>query len=298
MSKPRVLVVGSINMDLVSYSERIPQVGETVLGQRFAMVPGGKGANQALAACRLGAQVTLLGAAGQDSYGDQLLVHLAHNGVDVSQVKRVPTSTGVALINVDDAGQNQIVVVPGANYQVTEADLSSQEEAFASADLVVLQLEVPLEVVGKALDLAERHQKPVLLNPAPAQALPAEWLRKIDYLVPNEHEVKILGGNSEGFYAEIRSQLKGNLLVTQGDQGVAYAQGENIQQVPAFTVQAVDTTAAGDAFMGGLSVALAEGQTLQQAILFASAGAALSVTREGAQTSLPWRQEVEEFIGG
>ena len=297
MNKPNVLVVGSINMDLVSYSERIPQVGETVLGQRFVTVPGGKGANQALAAARLGAQVTLLGAAGLDNYGEELLKHLQQNGVDVSLVQRVPTSTGVALINVDAQGNNQIVVIPGANFTLQEGDLEKNQQAFAKADIVVLQLEVPLSTVGKALELAALHKKPVILNPAPAQPIPTTWLSKIAYLVPNEHEVQLISGHSDDFYAELRQQLNGTLVVTQGERGVSYAAKEQmVQKVPAFPVQAIDSTAAGDAFIGGMSVALAEGFTLQEAIRFASAGAALSVTRQGAQTSLPLRKEVEDFL--
>lgn len=299
MNKPSVLVVGSINMDLVSYSERIPQVGETVLGQRFVMVPGGKGANQALAATRLGAQVTLLGAVGRDSYGDQLISHLQENGVNISLVQRVSTSTGVALINVDANGNNQIVVIPGANFEITEEDLEKNQQAFAKADIIVLQLEIPLAVVGKAIALAKLYNKPVILNPAPAQNIPAEWLGQIDYLVPNEHEAQLISEYPDNFYQKLRQQLKGTLVVTQGEQGVSYAaKGELARHSPAFEVQAVDSTAAGDAFIGGLSVALAEGLDLAKAVQFASAGAALSVTRPGAQTSLPYRKEVEEFIGG
>ncbi|MEW6698259.1 MAG: ribokinase [Bacillota bacterium] len=298
MNRPRVLVVGSINMDLVSYSERIPHVGETVLGHRFIMVPGGKGANQALAAAKLGASVTLVGAAGHDSYGDQLLGHLARQGVDTGLVKRVNTSTGVALITVDAMGNNQIVVVPGANYQITEEDLVQRQEAFANTDIVVLQLETPLSTVGKAIELAAKYDKPVVLNPAPAQPIPESWLNQIHYLVPNEHEVALLGGKTGNFYESLRKGLKKALIVTRGEQGLTYAAGGKVESMAAFKVKAVDTTAAGDAFIGGFSVALAEGLSLQDALMFAGAVAALSVTREGAQTSLPSRQEVEAFMRG
>ncbi|AQS59940.1 ribokinase [Desulforamulus ferrireducens] len=298
MTTARVLVVGSINMDLVSYSERIPGVGETVLGKRFLTVPGGKGANQAVAAARLGAQVTMLGAAGTDSHGEQLLKHLQQTGIDISHIKQVDTSTGVALINVDSKGNNQIVVVPGANFAITPADLEAREQVFANADVVVLQLEIPLDTIGKAIDLANKYQKPVILNPAPAQPLPEEWFAKVDYLIPNEHEALLLGGSPEDGYLALRSKVKQNLLVTKGEQGVFYATGETAEVIPAFKVKAVDTTAAGDAFIGGFSVALAEGKNLKAAIIFASAVAALSVGKEGAQTSLPARTEVEQFIGG
>lgn len=298
MNRPQVLVVGSMNMDLVSYSERIPHVGETVLGHRFIMVPGGKGANQALAAAKLGASVTLVGAAGHDSYGDQLLGHLARQGVDTGLVKRVNTSTGVALINVDAMGNNQIVVVPGANYEITEEDLIQRQEAFAHTDIVVLQLETPLSTVGKAIELAAKYDKPVVLNPAPAQPIPESWLNQIHYLVPNEHEVALLGGKAVNFYESLRKGLKKALIITRGEQGLTYAAGDKIEDIAAFAVKAVDTTAAGDAFIGGFSVALAEGIALKDALVFAGAVAALSVTREGAQTSLPSRQEVEAFMRG
>lgn len=298
MTTARVLVVGSINMDLVSYSERIPTVGETVLGQRFLTIPGGKGANQAVAAARLGAQVTMLGAAGTDSHGEQLLTHLQQTGIDISQIKKVATSTGVALINVDSKGNNQIVVVPGANFAITPADLEAREQVFAEANVVVLQLEIPLDTIGKAIELAAKYHKPIILNPAPAQPLPEEWLAKVDYLIPNEHEALLLGGSPEDNYLALRAKVKQNLLVTKGEQGVFYAVGEATADIPAFKVKAVDTTAAGDAFIGGLSVALAEQKPLKEAIVFASAVAALSVGKEGAQTSLPKRPEVERFIGG
>lgn len=298
MSKPSVLVVGSINMDLVSYSNRIPNVGETLLGNRFVTAPGGKGANQAMAAARLGSKVTLIGAAGNDSYGNQLLDYLQENGVNISQVKRVPTTTGVALINVDARGNNQIVVVPGANFELTPEDLDKYLKVFAETDVVVLQLEIPMATIGKAIELANKYNKPVVLNPAPAQELPKEWLGQIDYLVPNEHEASLLGGKAEDFYLTLRQKIKNTLIVTMGEKGVSYTANGEFENVPAYKVQAVDTTAAGDAFIGGFSTALAEGNDIRKAVEFASAVAALSVTKEGAQTSLPLRKDVEEFIGG
>ncbi len=298
MTTPRVVVVGSINMDLVSYSKRIPHIGETVLGERFLMVPGGKGANQAVAAARLGAQVILLGAAGTDSHGEQLMRHLQESGIDISHIKKEITSTGVALINVDIRGNNQIVVVPGANFSLTIRDLEEREQVFANADVVVLQLEIALEVVDKAIEIAGRYKKPVILNPAPAQDLPDQWLGQVDYLIPNEHEALLLGGSPDNNYAALREKIKQVLLVTRGERGVLYSTGETVEIIPAFKVKVVDTTAAGDAFIGGFSVALAEKKPLKEAIIFANAVAALSVGKEGAQTSLPRRQEVEQFIRG
>ncbi|AEF94754.1 ribokinase [Desulfotomaculum nigrificans CO-1-SRB] len=298
MPKPHVLVIGSLNMDLVSYSDRIPHVGETVLGQRFATVPGGKGANQAMAAVKLGAKVTMLGAVGNDSYGDQLLSHLKQHGVDTTRVLRTGSTTGVALINVDANGNNQIVVVPGANYDLGPAELVRRQQVFADADVVVLQLEIPLPTVGQAIELAHKYHKPVILNPAPAQPLPDDWLNQVDYLIPNEHEALLLAGSEENFYVALRQKMKHTLIVTRGEKGVTFMHQNQLVSVPAFMVQAVDTTAAGDAFIGGFSVALAEGLGLPEAIRFGCAVAALSVTKEGAQTSLPLRQEVEHFMGG
>ncbi|MDO7786050.1 ribokinase [Desulforamulus aquiferis] len=298
MKVPRVLVIGSINMDLVSYSDRIPSLGETILGNRFAMVPGGKGANQALAAARLGASVSMLGAAGKDSYGEQLLQHLNNNGVDISRVKRADTSTGVALINVDARGNNQIVVIPGANNELAPEDLLQNREIFEACDVVVLQMEIPMATIGQAIELASGYGKLVVLNPAPAHEIPEAWLSKIDYLVPNEHEADLLGHVKDDFYFSIRRHLKKSLVITQGAKGVSFSEGKTIVFIPALKVQAVDTTAAGDAFIGGFSVALAEDRSMEEAIKFASAAAAISVTREGAQTSLPYRKEVEEFSGG
>lgn len=296
MRRPRVLVVGSINMDLVGYTERIPHIGETVLGDRFTMVPGGKGANQALAAARLGAEVTMLGAVGNDSYGVQLLDHLKANGVDVKYVLKKPVSTGVALINVDAQGNNQIVVVPGANFAILPEDLEECRQLFNLNDVVIMQLEIPLDTVGKAIELAGANNI-VILNPAPAREIPQEWLAKINYLVPNEHEVNLLGIDTGNQFADF-GKMVGNLVITEGAKGTSYLQDGELKGIEAFKVKAVDTTAAGDAFIGGFSVALAEGKNLAEAVKFGNAVAALAVTREGAQTSLPFRKEVEDFIGG
>ncbi|MTV48755.1 ribokinase [Heliobacillus mobilis] len=296
MKTPHVLVIGSINMDLVCYSDRIPHVGETVMGSRFTTVPGGKGANQAMAASRLGAQVSFIGAVGKDSYGREMLQYFQNNRLQTTYIKEVDDSTGVALINVDAAGNNQIVVVPGANYRLGPADLEAAQEAFAGCDVVVLQLEVPLETVGKAIELGKRFGKPVILNPAPVQSLPEEWLSQVDYLVPNEHEALLLGGEPEDGFEKLFHKINGTLIVTLGDKGLLFIDEEGSRSQSAFEVKPVDTTAAGDAFVGGFSVALAEGRPISEALRFASATAALSVTHSGAQTSLPHRNEVLEFL--
>ncbi|ABZ84966.1 ribokinase [Heliomicrobium modesticaldum Ice1] len=305
MTKPRLLVIGSINVDLVAYAERIPHTGETVKGKQFSTIPGGKGANQAMAANRLGAEVTFLGAVGDDGYGKDMLRYFRENGLDPSRVKQVPGSTGVAMIVVDDAGNNQIVVVPGANDQLKPADLEACADDFSAADVVVIQLETPLETVGKAIELAAFVKKPLILNPAPAQKLPEDWLRSVTYLVPNEHEAALLGGDPGRNFADLQEKMTGTLIVTMGEKGVLFnASGlndsgdSNLRRIPAFSVPVVDTTAAGDAFVAGFAVALAEGQPLEEALRFASAVAALSVTKAGAQTSLPLREEVNRFLEG
>ncbi|MBM7868028.1 ribokinase [Heliobacterium gestii] len=309
MTRPRLLVIGSVNADLVAYAERIPHAGETVKGRRFSTVPGGKGANQAMAACRLGAAVTFIGAVGDDAYGRDMLQYFRDNGLEPARVKQVPGSTGVALITVDDRGNNQIVVVPGANDQLQPADLEECGDDFAAADVVVIQLETPIVTVAKAIEMAERWQKPLILNPAPAQSLPEDWFRRIAYLVPNEHEAALLGGDRARDFTDLQEKLAGSLVVTMGEKGVLFrrndrvveAEGEpggTMDRIPAFSVPVVDTTAAGDAFVAGFAVALAEGRPLKEALRFASAVAALSVTKAGAQTSLPRRDEVEHFLEG
>ncbi|MZP28829.1 ribokinase [Heliobacterium undosum] len=309
MIKPRLLVIGSINVDLVAYAERIPHAGETVKGKQFTTIPGGKGANQAMAANRLGAEVTFLGAVGDDSYGNDMLRYFRENGLEPSRVKQVSGSTGVALIAVDDAGNNQIVVVPGANDQLKPADLEACADDFSAADVVVIQLETPLETVGKAIELAAFVKKPLILNPAPAQKLPEDWLRSVTYLVPNEHEAALLGGDPARDFVDLQEKMTGTLIVTMGEKGVLFkdsglndsgdSSGEReMRRIPAFSVPVVDTTAAGDAFVAGFAVALAEGQPLKEALRFASAVAALSVTKAGAQTSLPLREEVNRFLEG
>lgn len=301
---PQLTVVGSLNMDLIALSPRIPQPGETIIGKRFHTAPGGKGANQAVAAANLGAQVFMVGSVGEDAFADSLLENLASAGVDHKFVTRdQENATGVALIVVDDHGENSIVVASGANMHLEPADLEFAEDTIASSDVLLLQLEVPLEVVIRAAEMAQAHQVTVVLNPAPARALPDELLRLIDFLIPNETETALLSGKPARSQEEIQVAAEslrdlgvGNVILTLGERGALLTGATKSQLYPAFKVNPVDTTAAGDAFMGAFAVALGEGKSIPDAIRFGNAAGALATTRLGAQPSLPTRAEVETLI--
>ena len=300
----KVVVVGSINMDLVARSPRIPHAGETVIGGDFRMVPGGKGANQAVAAARLGAQVRMLGRVGVDSFGSQLLDNLSKSGVDTASIGRDPqAASGIALIMVDDAGQNSILVAPGANMLLSPADMDAAEAVISSAQVMLLQLEIPLETVVRAVQIGHAHGVKVVLNPAPAQPLPPELTRLVDVLAPNEFEAALLTGLPVDSDEQIRAAASAlratgaaQVIITLGRRGALLATAEGFQHFPAFPVKPVDTTAAGDAFVGSLGAALAEGRTLGEAMRWGSAAGALSTTKKGAQPSLPQRREVEELL--
>ncbi|HVO21534.1 MAG TPA: ribokinase [Anaeromyxobacter sp.] len=300
MSAPTVVVVGSVNMDLVAKGERLPVPGETVAGASFTTIPGGKGANQAVAAARLGARTAMIACVGDDVFGESLTRVLLADEVDCRGVRVVPGSSGVALIVVDGAGRNGIVVVPGANGQLSPADVDRNEALLAGARVVALQHEVPFETVEHAVGRAHALGKLVILNPAPVRPLPPDLVRRIDYLVVNEIEAQALSGlevdSAEGAAAagrRLREAGAANVLVTLGARGVVtVAAGAEPRHDPAPQVKAVDTTAAGDTFIGGLCAGLVEGQPLPEAVRFAQAAAAISVTRFGAQTSIPRRDEV------
>lgn len=303
---PRVVVVGSLNMDLVIRSTRIPRPGETILGGDFHSVPGGKGANQAVGAARLRAEVWMVGRVGDDAFGRELLENLAADGIDHTFVLRDRGSaTGVALIVVDDAGQNTIVVASGANMNLSPSDVDDAAPTISTADALLLQLESPLETVIHAAQLARSHGVTVILNPAPARPLPEELLALVDVLVPNESETALLTGMPVGnedeaakASAALRKAGVGTVILTLGERGALVAQESGIRVYPAFAVEPVDTTAAGDAFLAGLSVALAEGRRLDEAVQWANAAGALATTRLGAQTSLPTRRAVEQLLAG
>jgi ribokinase len=289
-------------MDLVARAPRLPHPGETLAGRTFAQVAGGKGGNQAVAAARLGAQVSMLGCVGADANGAQLRAGLEAEGIDCAAVETGREATGVALIVVDDASQNAIVIVAGSNGEVTPDTIARHEAVLAAADVVICQLETPLDTVQAALTTARRLGKTVILNPAPATGpLPAEWLPLIDYLIPNELEAATLTGLPVGSPEEaataaavLRAAGARNVLVTLGPRGVQAAlEGAAPALYDAPKVKAVDTTAAGDTFIGGFAAQLAQGASVDAAIRFAQRAAALSVTRAGAQPSIPTRAEVE-----
>ena len=299
----KVVVIGSLNMDLVTRAPRLPKGGETLMGQSFCTIPGGKGANQAVAAARLGAKVSMVGCVGSDAYGQQLRGALLAEGIDCQSVSVVDGSSGVALIVVDDNSQNAIVIVPGANGALGPDVLDRFDEVLRSADVVICQLEVPDATVGHALKRGRELGKTVILNPAPAsRPLPADWYACIDYLIPNESEAAVLSGvtvdsleTAEAAATQLLAAGAGKVIVTLGAQGLMFANGASFQHFPAPQVKAVDTTAAGDTFVGGFAAALADGKSEVEAIRFGQVAAALSVTRAGAQPSIPTLLEVQAF---
>jgi ribokinase len=300
--KPKVIVVGSANTDMVVQVEAFPRLGETVLGGKFVNSQGGKGANQAVAASRLGADVTFVARLGRDAFGQSSVAAYRVEGIHTDYIiwdDEAPS--GVALIMVNNSGENIIAVAPGANSYLSPADVLAAESAFRSADAVLLQLEIPLEAVQTAIDLAHRHHVRVILNPAPAILLPDSLLHSVDFLTPNETELTILAGIPSGRETESGIALvvqKGvqSLIVTIGARGALVLADGTENLVPGFPVKVVDTVAAGDAFNGALAVALSRGEDLLGAVRYANAVGALSVTRAGAQPSLPTFEEVRQFL--
>jgi len=295
-----IVVVGSLNMDLVMRTPRVPVGGETLNGHEFSTLPGGKGANQAVACARLGATVAMIGRVGDDGFGQNLRDGLAADGIDVSGVKPVPgTVTGVAMIIVEDFGQNRIILAPGANGVLTEADIDAQADTIRDAALLVVQLEIPLPAVQRAVTIAQTAGVPVLLNPAPAAPLPEAMWSQLSFLVPNESEAALLAGFpvksiDDAFKAARLFRQRGVacVLVTLGEQGVAVVDDAGERHIPAHVVKAVDTTAAGDTFIGGLTAGLVEGMSLDAAVSLGQRASALCVTRFGAQPSIPYRREL------
>jgi len=302
--KPKIAVVGSSNMDLVVKSKRIPAVGETILGGDFIMVPGGKGANQAVAAAKLGAEVYFIAKLGNDIYAEQSLDNFKKETVNTKHVIQTGEApSGVALIMVDDDGNNSIVVAPGANQTLLPADVKKAESDIASCGAVVAQLEVPLETIEFAAKMANDLKVPFVLDPAPARELSPELLSMVDVLTPNETEAQILTGievtDEESARAAAANLLERGIkavIITLGDKGYLLADGEETRYISGQKVEAVDSTAAGDAFTGSLAVGIAQSKAISDAALFANYVAALSVTKMGAQSSMPTLDEVESFM--
>ncbi|HWD18415.1 MAG TPA: ribokinase [Verrucomicrobiae bacterium] len=304
MSKKHILVVGSSNTDMIIKMARLPRPGETVLGGDFLTAAGGKGANQAVGAARAGGRVTFLARVGRDALGEQAVAGWAAEGIDVKYILRDPAKpSGVALIFVGENGQNSIAVASGANARLSPADVERAAPAFASAQVVVLQLETPLATVLAAAAAARRAGVPVILNPAPAQRLSARLLRLVTILTPNETEAEYLTGvrvnsvaSAARAAAELRRRGARTVIVTLGARGALLVDDQGVRAVSGYKVKALDTTAAGDIFNGALAVALAEQKPIPSAVEFANAAAALSVTRLGAQPSAPRRREIDRWL--
>jgi ribokinase len=295
-----VVVVGSLNMDLVVRVSRVPDAGETLTGRDFVVMPGGKGANQAVACARLGARVIQIGRVGPDAFGRDLCQAMKADGIDIGHISTDDrAATGVATILVDDSAQNRIVLAPGANATLTARHLDAAVADIAQASLMILQLEVPLATVDYAIGLAQRSGLPILLNPAPAQPLPDRLWPAIDYLIPNESEASMLAGipvSDPRSAAEAASLFRQrgvrHVLITLGEQGVLIADPDGTRHLMAQSVKAVDTTAAGDSFIGGFAVGLLEGMSLEEAAGLGQQAAAFCVARPGAQMSIPFRDQL------
>jgi ribokinase len=300
-----VVVVGSINMDLVATADHIPAPGETILGTGFETHPGGKGANQAVAAARLGVPVQMIGQLGSDDIGKQLRAGLQSAGVDTAAVGTVPGSSGVALITVSAKGENSIVVASGANFQVTPAYLDQHADRIRSAGIVLSQLEIPLESVLHLAQLCADARVPLMLDPAPAQKLPDSLFKQVTWFTPNESEAsfylgrKVEHGAEESAARELLAKGVRGVILKLGDRGSYFAQASgNEVQINPFSVTAADSTGAGDAFNGAFAAALMLGQSRLEAAMFASAASAVSVTRIGAQASMPTMDEVQQLLDG
>ncbi|WP_446742889.1 ribokinase [Silvibacterium acidisoli] len=300
-NKP-IVVVGSINIDLVSTTARLPKEGETIEGTGFQIHPGGKGANQAVAAARLGYPVAMIGRLGDDTFGNDLRANLEREGVDASAVATTPGSSGVANILVAANGENCIVITAGANALVTTADIDANIDLIRSAGIVLTQLEIPIATVEHLAEVCKREGVPLVLDPAPAATLSPALLSSVEWFTPNETEAAFFVEHNgttepnETAQTLLNKNIR-NVVLKMGPRGVFLASTDGLRdQVPSFPVQAVDTTAAGDAFNGAFATAMMLGKSARDSALFAAAAAALSVTRAGAQPSMPSRSEVEELL--
>lgn len=305
MGAPKIVVVGSCNMDIYSWTDHLPEPGETVIGERYWQVMGGKGANQAVAACRQGAQVSMIGRVGNDLFGQNMLGTLAGYGVDASLV-RVDESvgSGIALVVVDKRPENIIVVVPGTNMCIEPAEIDAAAACIHAADVLLAQMEIPLPAIKRAFEVARQGKTFCILNPAPARPLPDEIYQMIDLITPNQNEAKALTGISaetvEGAESAGKALIDRGVpavIITLGAQGALLVLPNETHHLEGLHIQdALDTTGAGDAFMGGLAVSLANGKSLLKAIRFANVVGVLSTRRLGAMPSMPGQDEVEEYI--
>lgn len=283
-----ITVVGSINMDIVVRMDIFPKKGETILGQLFTTIPGGKGANQAVAAARLGSDIVMVGALGQDAFGTELRANLNEENINTRFVQTTSVATGIANILLHEA-DNRIIVVPGANFEVTPQVVNAAKEQLAKSKLVVMQMEIPMETIEYTLKLCKQLQVPVLMNPAPAASFNIDWMPYITYLTPNETECELLFGDQTD---RVLEQYTNKIIVTLGEKGARYFDGQQHVFVEGFTTKAVDTTGAGDTFNGAFAYAITHGQSLTEAVQFANIAGSLSVEKLGAQGGMPKLKEV------
>jgi len=289
----KICVIGSINMDLVTVTNTRPNPGETLIGESFQLLPGGKGANQAVALARLDANTTMLGKVGNDIYGEDLLETLKLENINTEYIQDTSeTSTGVATITVSN-GENSIIVIPGANGKVDESYINSVEEIITQSDFVVTQLEIPLASVCKIAEICKSNSIPFLLNPAPSMKLPKKLIDNTTYITPNEHEVVEVFGETD--IDSLLEKYPNKLIVTEGEKGARFNDGSSNIRIPAIEVEAVDTTGAGDTFNGALAYSLANNKSIKEAIEFAVIAGGLAVTKLGAQSGIPNLSEINNF---
>ena len=295
-----ILVIGSLNMDLVINTDRMPQAGETIHGKGFAHFPGGKGANQASACARAGGNVKMLGKVGDDAYGDILLKNLSQDGVNINGIERENISTGVAVITVFN-GENSIILDKGANGLVDRDYIDRHIDAIDWADYIIMQYEIPMETVVYVAQIVKSKGKTLIIDPAPMMEAPSELYRMADIILPNETETAQLVGEGNDDEASVKKMYElgcKNVIMTLGKKGSIYYNGENMINQPAYKVKAIDTTGAGDCFTGSMVAALASDKTMEEALEFASKASAIAVGRRGAQPSFPWKSEVEKWKKG
>lgn len=289
-----ISVIGSCNMDITVEADRRPLAGETVMGNRLIVSPGGKGANQAVAAARLGQEVYMIGCVGDDAYGSMMRDALEKSGVKTDYVETLEgVTTGTAHITLAE-GDNSIIVIKGANALVSRAIIDKDWDVIVSSSLVMLQHEIPLDTIGYIIDRCYEVGVPVMLNPAPYMDIPESWIEKVTYLTPNEHEAALMFHGMDR--DDILKSQSGKVIMTVGSEGVVYGESDEVVHVAGFSVPVVDTTGAGDTFNGAFAAGRCEGMSIKEAIRFANGAAALSVGKIGAQGGMPWREEVEEML--